>query len=466
MQASPEARMRASTAFLIMAPMVIVTLLFVGTQGRRAGAAGGGGGQPYWDEGVAAFVRQRMGSTYVDPLDAKASEAAFWRAMDAYVRLDPYCDMIPPSEYRQWKEGTSGHYGGLGIRVDAEAEGLRVRGVLPGGPAQRAGLQVGELVLGADGRALGGMDLRSGTPARLLKGAPGSSVRLEVRAASGEVRVLVATREVVRPPAVFTRRVGPQGKVAVLRLSEFVESTPAEVDEALAALLSVPTEGLVLDLRDNAGGVLAAAVHVADRFLPAGLVVRVVGRAAGTSRDFHAKASDDAAEVPAGLPVAVLVNGHSASASEVVSGALQDHRRALLVGERTFGKFLVQSIVEAPRGDCALQLVTARYVTPSGRSYQRRLEDGPPGPAQAQEGVDARGEPAGLLPDVVQALSAEERKRLLQHWDHEEDARWGAPPRHAGVTEGWVDPQLARALEVLEGELLMQRIRPGASPAR
>ncbi|MFM8981081.1 MAG: S41 family peptidase [Planctomycetia bacterium] len=368
--------MRAATAFLIMAPMVIVTLLFVGTQGRRAGAAGGPGAGAYWDESVAAFVRQRMGSTYVDPLDAKASEDAFWRAMDAYVRLDPYCDMIPPSEYRQWKEGTAGQYGGLGIRVDAEAEGLRIRGVLPGGPAQRAGLVAGDLVLSADGRPLAGIDLKSGGPARLLKGAPGSAVRLEVRDAAGQVRAVSAVRQVVRPPAVFVHRVGPQGQVAVLRVAEFVESTPQEVDQALDPLLAGEQGalgGLVLDLRDNPGGVLASAVYLADRFLAAGLVVRVVGRGPGTSRDFHAHASQAPADVPASVPVAVLVNAHSASASEVVAGALQDHRRALLVGERTYGKFLVQSIVEAPRGDCALQLVTARYYTPSGRSYQRRL---------------------------------------------------------------------------------------------
>lgn len=456
--------MRAATAFLIMAPMVIVTLLFVGTQGRRAGAAGGPGAAAYWDESVAAFVRQRMGSTYVDPLDAKASEDAFWRAMDAYVRLDPYCDMIPPAEYRQWKEGTAGQYGGLGIRVDAEAEGLRIRGVLPGGPAQRAGLVAGDLVLSADGRPLAGIDLRSGGPARLLKGAPGSAVRLEVRNAAGEVRELSAVRQVVRPPAVFVRRVGPQGKVAVLRVAEFVETTPQEVEQALDPLLSGELGGLVLDLRDNPGGVLASAVQLADRFLAAGLVVRVVGRAPGTSRDFHATAA--ASDVPAGVPVAVLVNAHSASASEVVSGALQDHRRALLVGERTYGKFLVQSIVEAPRGDCALQLVTARYVTPSGRSYQRRLADGPPGQGGAGEALDEHGEPAGLLPDVVQALAADERTRLLQQWDNEEDLRWGAAARHPGVEAGWVDPQLARALEVLEGELLMQRIRPGAAVPR
>jgi carboxyl-terminal processing protease len=466
--------MRASTAFLVMVPMLLVTLLFVATQGRRVGVADPARGAQglYWDEGLEAFVRQRVAGTYVDALSREESERAFWRAMEAYVRFDPYCDVIPPSEYRQWKEGTAGQYGGLGIRVDPQPEGLRVIGTLPQGPAAKAGLVPGDLLLSADGRTLGGIDLRVDSAARLLKGAPGSAVRLEVRSAAGTARELMVVRQIVRPPAVYARRVGPRNGVGVVRVTEFVESTPAEFDAALDPLLADPKlEGLVLDLRDNAGGVLAAAVHVADRFLTQGLIVRMSGRAPGTSRDYAARPCTEPADVKATLPIAVLVNGYSASASEVVAGALQDHRRALLVGERTYGKFLVQQIIEAPRGDCAVQLVTSRYYTPSGRSYQRRVADGPPRRSagegtEVEPALDAEGEPAGLLPDVVQALARDERTRLLELWDNEEDERWGAVPRHPEVAAGWVDPQLARALEVLEGELLARRIRPAGGSER
>jgi hypothetical protein len=172
--------------------------------------------------------------------------------------------------------------------------------------------------------------------------------------------------------------------------------------------------------------------------------------------------------VPDTLPLVVLVNGRSASASEVVSGALQDHRRALLVGERTFGKFLVQQITELPRGDCAVQLVTSRYYTPSGRSYQRHLpaghgdaSAGPSVPADAQRDAD---EAAGLLPDVVQALGKDDRERLTRFYDNEEDKCWGCEPTYADVPGNWIDPQLQRALEVLDGELALRKIRQSKPP--
>ncbi len=477
--------MRASTAFLVMVPMLLVTLLFVATQERRVGSAAPQRGGPYWDEATASFVRQRVARTYVDELSPKEQAEAFWRALDAYVRLDPYCDFIPPAEYRQWQESTAGQYGGLGIRIDPEAEGLRILGALPGGPAARAGLVPGDLIVSADGRSLGGLDLKLDSAARLLKGPAGGAVKLLVRrAAAGgaapgaspapaeaapvALREVVVVREIVRPPGVFVRRVGPRQAVGVIRISEFAETTPDEFDLALNALLAQGLEGLVLDLRDNVGGVLTGAVHVVDRFLARGVVVRIEGRAPGANRTYeaHPVAAGPGADVSDTLPFVVVVNGHSASASEVVAGALQDHRRALLVGERTYGKFLVQQIVEAPRGDCAVQLVTSRYYTPSGRSYQRRNSDGTfVGPLPKREdGVEPSVEPvaeaAGLLPDVMQTLGKDERKRLLELWDNEEDRCWGTADSHPEVQLSWVDPQLERALEVLEGALLMAKIRP------
>ena len=487
--------MRASTAFLVMLPMLLVTLLFVATQERRVGSAEPMRGGPYWDEATAAFVRQRVARTYVDELSPKEQADAFWRALDAYVRLDPYCDFIPPAEYRQWQESTAGRYGGLGIRIDPEAEGLRILGALPRGPAARAGLVPGDLIVSADGRSLGGLDLKLDSAARLLKGPAGGAVKLLVRRAAGEgaapgtapppgtapapsapplapLREVVVVREIVRPPGVFVRRVGPRQGVGVIRIAEFAETTPDEFDSALNGLLAQSLDGLVLDLRDNVGGVLTGAVHVVDRFLARGVVVRIEGRAPGTNRTYeaHPVATGPGADVSDTLPFVVLVNGHSASASEVVAGALQDHRRALLVGERTYGKFLVQQIVEAPRGDCAVQLVTSRYYTPSGRSYQRRSTDGTfVSPLlKREDGVEPSAEPvaeaAGLLPDVMQTLSKDERKRLRQLWDNEQDRSWGMQESTPDVPLSWVDPQLERALEVLEGALLMSKIRSTAPP--
>ena len=465
--------MRATTAFVVIGAQLLMAVLFLTSRPPHAGAADPRSGALYWDEASAAFVRSRVANSYVDGLDDKTQKEAFFRALQAYVRLDPYCDFIPPSKYKAWQEATAGEYGGLGIRIRPEAEGLRVLGVLPGGPASKAGLVPGDLVLSADGRSLGNLDLKSDTALKTLKGPPGVAVRMVVRSApagapaavpgspaAGTVtREIVAVRDIVRPPAVFVRRVGPRQGVGVIHLVEFAETTAAEFDVVLNKFLAERVDGLVLDLRDNAGGVLAGAVHVVDRFLSQGVIVRMEGRAPGANKTFSAKADTEgtSTDVPDTLPVVVLVNGRSASASEVVSGALQDHRRALLVGERTFGKFLVQQITELPRGDCAVQLVTSRYYTPSGRSYQRHL---PPGDTLPTEEAEKEAEQAaGLLPDVVQTLTDEERKRLSRFYDNEEDKCWGCDPTHPEVPGNWIDPQLQRALEVLDGELALRKIR-------
>lgn len=485
--------MRASTAFLVIFPMVVISTLFLVTLPRRARAADPRSDGLFWDEATAAFVRQRMAFTYVDTLSEKQQRDAFYRAMEAYVELDPYCDFINPVEYRQWQESTAGEYGGLGIRIKPEAEGLRVTGILPGGPASKAGLVRGDLVLSADGRSLGSADPKNENAIKSLKGAPGAVVRLVVRsaapgsgapvvpapgapapgapgpaAAAPPAREIVAVREVVRPPGVFVRRVGEAGRVGVLRIAEFSETTDEEFSNELDALVAAGVEALVVDLRDNVGGVLKSAVNVADRFLARGVIVRSEGRVPEANHVHNATPRPTGPRPDVTLPLVVLVNGNSASASEVVSGALQDHRRALLVGERTYGKFLIQQITEGPRHDCAVQLVTARYYTPAGRSYQRHASDGslgPPPTAAGQPGEGAAADPgAGLLPDVVVALSKDEHRALLQQWDNEEDARWGSDASHPEVRSDVVDPQLGRALDALAGELARVKIRPAPRP--
>jgi carboxyl-terminal processing protease len=322
------------------------------------------------------------------------------------------------------------------------------------------------VITAADGRSLAGMERGSDLAQRLLKGAPGSPVRLLVRSvavapAAPTTREVVVVRQVVRPPGVFVRRVGPAGRVGVIHVTEFAETTHDEFDAALNGLLAQGMDALVLDLRDNTGGVLTGAVHVVDRFLAQGAIVRIEGRVRSATRVYSARpvASGPDADVPDTLPLAVLVNGYSASASEVVAGALQDHRRALLVGERTFGKFLVQQITEAPRGDCAVQLVTSRYYTPLGRSYQRKIGSAKADGSRTLEEKDAEGEPAGLLPDVVQALDEPGRERLEQLWSNQDDRCWAAPTTYPDVPESWVDAQLQRALEALQGELVARKIR-------
>jgi carboxyl-terminal processing protease len=448
--------MRAGTALVIIVPLLVVVGAFVLVASRGAGAAPAVDGV-YWNEDVARFVRRRVAMTYVDELDEARSAELFHRAMDAYVRsLDPHCDFIPPEEHRRWREGTRGEYAGLGIKVREVAEGLVVIGVLPGGPAAVAGLAVGDTIASAGGVSLAGMKLEEVERTNLLKGAPQSVATLQVlrgpRPTTGPppgppVRLEVR-RAVVRPPTVFARRAGAHGEYGVVRLTEFSEATGEDFDAALDAMVGSGVKGVVLDLRHNGGGVLPTAVGVASRFLSRGVIVRSEGRTRHATQVYTAR--PDVA-VPDTIALVVLVDHRSASASEVVAGALQDHRRALLVGERTYGKFVIQQITEIPGYDAAVKLTTSRYYLPSGRSYQRTAEEG-----------EADEDGAGILPDVVLELTKAERESLFDAWENEEAAPWGQEPPHPEVPADAVDPQLRRALDVLEGQGVLSRIRrPG-----
>jgi carboxyl-terminal processing protease len=453
--------MRPGTAMMVMFPLVLIAAAFVLVATRGARAADPHEDGVWWDEGIAQFVRSRIANAYVDKLDDDRASKAFYHAMKAYLHdLDEWCDLITPAEIVKWREQTRGEYAGLGIQVRQQDDGLEILGMLPGGPAATAGLQIGDTILAADGTSLAGLTTEDASATRLLKGPEGSAVKLSVSAgprpekgpATGPVRIVTVSRVVVRSPSVFPRRLGKDGQFGVIRIREFTEATADDFDRALAALLRDGVKGLLLDLRENPGGVLPAAEHVADRFLSKGLVVRMEGRSRGSNQEYAAR--EDPGDVPDTVPVAVLVNGNSASASEVVAGALQDHRRALLVGERTFGKFLVQQIVDIPGRQAAVELTYARYYTPSGRSYQRR-----PGERQRDGTAESEGrEPAGLLPDVPVPLDAPQLQTLRKAFVNEEGQPWGEKPAFPEVAADYVDPQTQRALEILEGELVLRKI--------
>lgn len=246
----------------------------------------------------------------------------------------------------------------------------------------------------------------------------------------------------------FPRRIGAGGAVGYLRVSEFVETTIAEFDRALDPMVADGVKTVIVDLRGNGGGVLPATVHMADRFIAKGEIVRLQGRDT-TSRRVHA--AQEPGTVPDTVGLVVLVDGKSASASEVFAGCIQDYRRGVLLGTRTYGKFLVQNITEIPGSGAGVKITTARYQTPNGRSYQRAARDGQAGPS-------------GLIPDVVVELAQADADKLQHAWRNEDDAMWGAPPRHPDVPEGWIDPQLQRALDLIAGNLLLQEIRGGSPP--
>jgi carboxyl-terminal processing protease len=371
---------------------------------------------------------------------------------------DEYDDYIPPEEYRKWVDDTAGHYAGVGIRIDiVKGEGLRIAGLFRGGPAAFAGLRIGDVITHVDGKSLATADLERPENLRVLKGPPGSKVTVAVKtppAKDAPAGTAATTRRVeivraeIRPPTVFSRRIGPKGSVAYIRLSEFVDTTSGDFDAALDGMLAAGAKSVVVDLRHNGGGVLPVTVHCADRFIRSGDIVRMTGRGPSGSRSETAKA---AGTIPDSVTLIVLVDGQSASASEVFSGCIQDHRRGVLLGTRTYGKFLVQNITEIPGRGSAVKLTTARYVTPNGRSYARELK-----------ATDAA--PAGLIPDVVVALSPEDAAKLKKAFENQEEVVWGTPVKHADVAADWVDPQLQRALDLLGGNLLLQEIQGSEEP--
>lgn len=450
--------MKPTTLLAVLAPVSVLALAASLHVARTAEARAGVRG--YWDEEIVEFVRARVAASYVDELSDKQMKDAFYAAVEGYLKSlpDEYNHFIPPDEYRKWTEDTAGRYAGVGVKVQSNAQGIGVAGVFPGGPAAAAGIRIGEVITHVDGRPMAGFDTAVANPnVQLLKGPQGSTVTATVMTPPAEgapadaaprVRDVVLTRAFIQPPTVFPRRLGANGSVGYLRVTEFVETTITEFDRALDPMIADGVKTVVVDLRGNGGGVLPATVHLADRFLPGGEIVRLQGRDASARRVHVAK---EDGTVPASVGLVVLVDGRSASASEVFAGCIQDYRRGVLLGTRTYGKFLVQNITEIPGRGAGVKITTARYQTPNGRSYQR-----PP--------RDTHGGPCGLIPDVVVELSEGDAETLEKAWRNEDDAVWGASPRHADVAPDWIDPQLRRALDLIAGNLLLQEIRSGSSP--
>jgi len=331
-------------------------------------------------------VAERVRSEYVDGLAAGALDRA---AVEGIVaRLDPHSHFLDAAEYEAMRVSTSGQYSGVGLEVAEQDGRIVVVSPIEGSPADRAGILAGDVLLAIDGESLapGGLD----HAVERMRGRNGSMVRLAV-ARAGEPAPLrfELLRSEVHVRTVSAARL--PGSYGYLRVSHFNDETPRDLRNELALLQGAgPLRGLVLDLRGNPGGVLESAVDVADSFLDEGLIVRAEGRAAGARFEMRASGRD----LLGNAPIVVLVDRGSASGSEIVAGALRDHRRATLMGERTFGKGSVQTVIPLTGGQ-ALKLTTSRYFTPSGASiHERGLDpdvrlDLPPSATIAMHGAPA-----------------------------------------------------------------------------
>lgn len=364
--------------------------------------------------------------------------------------LDPHSSYLDPETYRDMQVSTRGEYGGLGMQVDEKDGVVLVVAPMDDTPAARAGIEAGDLITHVDSSPIIGMSLDEAI--ELLRGPVGTDVTITIVRGDEEPFKTTLTREIIELQSVRSRA---EDDIGYIRISTFNEKTESGLEEAIADLqkeIGPKLKGYVVDLRLNPGGLLDQAITVTDAFLDGGEVVSTRGRRSGDTERYNARRGD----LTNGAPIVVLIDGGSASASEIVAGALQDHDRATVLGTTSFGKGSVQTIIPLGGGtQGAIRLTTSRYYTPSGRSIQARgivpdIEVLPPGAEEAlakeaEEGADdtetTRGEAS--LPGHLEALAGE----ILE--DDEDEER--APVRERPVDTEAEDPQLQRALEILHG---------------
>ena len=331
------------------------------TASAAAVSAGPGDALPWQDARLLAEVLQRVRESYVDPVD---DHQLMRQAVHGLVEaLDEHSTLLEPGDYAELQTATSGSYAGIGVEVNGVAEGVRVVRCLPESPAVHAGVRIDDLIVRIDDLAVSAANIDVATAQ--LRGQPGSEVRLSVR------RAQVATtlefrlqRSLVELPSIAAELVAPG--IGYLRINAFTDATAGEVDAAMPRLRAAARgtlRGLIIDLRNNPGGVLEAATAVADDFLERGTIVSAEGRL----REARFRMEATPGDLAAGAPIVMLVNGSSASASEILAAALSQNGRATLVGRKTYGKGTVQTIMPLSTGE-ALKLTTSRYFTPSGAS--------------------------------------------------------------------------------------------------
>ncbi|QGZ28915.1 S41 family peptidase [Stutzerimonas stutzeri] len=309
-----------------------------------------------------AEVLDRIKAAYVEPVDDKTLLENAIKGM--LSNLDPHSAYLEPEAFAELQESTSGEFGGLGIEVGIEDGFIKVVSPIDDTPASKAGIEAGDLIVRIDGKPTKGMSMMDAVG--MMRGKPGSDISLSLVREGGKPFNVKLTRAVIKVNSVKSQMLEPG--YGYLRVTQFQINTGEEVGKALARLRKEngkKLNGLVLDLRNNPGGVLQAAVEVSDHFLTDGLIVYTKGRIANSELRFSA----DPADASEGVSLVVLINGGSASASEIVAGALQDQKRGVVMGTDSFGKGSVQTVLPL-NNDRALKLTTALYYTPNGRSIQ------------------------------------------------------------------------------------------------
>ncbi len=359
-----------------------------------AWAQEGGRAETYRLLNLFGDVFERVRAEYVEPVnDRDAIENAIQGMLSS---LDPHSSYLNQRSFRDMQTQTRGEFGGLGIEVTQEGGYIKVISPIDETPAARAGVKPGDFITHLNGTSVQGLSLQEAV--EQMRGQRGTQIKLTIRRQGTERPIeLTLTRDVIRPQVVRFRL--EEGNLGYVRVTSFNEQTEAGLRRALQQLKQQAQgglKGLVLDLRNNPGGLLDQAVQVTDDFLTQGEIVSTRARRQEDAQRWNAKPGD----IADGLPIVVLINGGSASASEIVAGALQDHRRAVVVGVKSFGKGSVQTVMPIP-GNGAIRLTTARYYTPSGRSIQG----------------------TGIEPDIEVLATREETRTGQAQRDREADLR-------------------------------------------
>jgi len=388
------------------------------------------GAETYKQVKLFGDVFERVRADYVEEVsDQELIESAI-RGMLA--SLDPHSSYLDPKSFQDMRVQTKGEFGGLGIEVTMENGLVKVVSPIDDTPAFRAGVQAGDLISHLDGEPVLGLTLAEAV--EKMRGPVNTDLVLTLRRPNREPFDVTITRDIITVQSVRSRL---EDDVAYLRVTAFNEQTSPGLEQAVTRLSEQAggaLKGYVLDLRNNPGGLLDQAIAVSDAFLDHGEIVSTRGRHPDDAQRYNAREGD----LASGLPIIVLINGGSASASEIVAGALQDHGRAIIMGTRSFGKGSVQTIIPLS-GSGAMRLTTSRYYTPSGRSIQAHGID-----------PDIEVEQARLeqLESAVSRREEDLRGALTNEGSEEGDS---AGPEGAASEEEPEDYQLSRAIDLLQG---------------
>ena len=416
---------RSGLIAIVAATMVVFSLR------QDVGAASAGNSaETYKELNLFGEVFERVRAEYVDDVsDDTLVESAINGMLTA---LDPHSNYLNTKNFNDMKVQTRGEFGGLGIEESMENGLVKVVSPIDDTPAARAGLKPGDLITHLDGDPVQGMSLPEAV--EKMRGLINTEIKLTIRREGKELFDVKLTRATIKIQSVRSHLEGDN--IGYIRITSFNEQTDVGLNNVMKNLKQQAGNkllGVILDLRNNPGGLLDQAVAVSDAFIDKGEIVSTRGRRAEDAQRYNARPGD----IAAGLPIAVLINGGSASASEIVAGALQDHHRAILLGTKTFGKGSVQTIIPLP-GHGAMRLTTARYYTPSGRSIQAK----------------------GIDPDIVVEAAkiekpTEKGDKPVKTSDVKKDDSGDDPPEQSSVDPAVMgtaaDYQLARAVDMLRG---------------